>query len=64
MPICKKIAQFLIVTHLLILLGMPDRYCFDHGSIHLCEYEETDSFQVTEMFINNRQRLLGRLLVD
>ena len=62
----KKGAQFLIVTHSPILLGIPDAdiYCFDDGSIHLCEYEETDSFQVTEMFINNRQRLLDRLLAD
>ena len=33
-----------------------------NGSIHLCSYEETESFQVTEMFINNRNALLGRLL--
>ncbi|MFZ2930596.1 MAG: ABC transporter ATP-binding protein, partial [Blautia wexlerae] len=32
--------------------------------IHLCEYEETESYQVTEMFINNRQMLLDRLLTD
>ena len=32
--------------------------------IHLCEYEDTESYQVTEMFINNRQMLLDRLLTD
>ena len=37
---------------------------FDNGRIHLCEYEDTESYQVTEMFINNRQRLLDRLLTD
>ena len=31
-----------------------DIYCFDNGRIHLCEYEDTESYQVTEMFINNR----------
>ena len=41
-----------------------DIYCFDNGRIHLCEYEETESYQVTEMFINNRQMLLDRLLTD
>ncbi len=53
----KEGAQFFIVTHSPILLGIPDAdiYCFDNGSIHLCEYEETESYQVTEMFINNRQ---------
>lgn len=59
-------AQFFIATHSPILLGIPDAdiYCFDHGCIHLCEYEETDSYQVTKMFINNRQMLLDRLLAD
>ncbi len=62
----KEGAQFMIVTHSPILLGMPgaDIYCFDHGRIHLCEYEDTESYQVTEMFINNRQMLLDRLLTD
>ncbi|MDE6980817.1 MAG: AAA family ATPase [Lachnospiraceae bacterium] len=57
-------AQFLIVTHSPILLGMPDAdiYSFDGGEIHLCNYEETDSYIVTEMFINNRKNLLHRLL--
>ena len=45
-------------------LPNADIYCFDNGSIHLCEYEETESYQVTEMFINNRHTLLNRLLAD
>ena len=57
-------SQFFIVTHSPILLGIPgaDIYCFDDGKIHPCEYEETESYQVTEMFINNRKMLLDRLL--
>ena len=35
---------------------------FDSGVIHPCEYEDTESYQVTEMFINDRKRLLDRLL--
>ena len=35
---------------------------FDDGMIHSCEYEDTDSYQVTEMFINNRKQVLDRLL--
>ena len=60
----KSGAQFIIVTHSPILLGMPDAelYSFDDGKIHLCEYEETDSYIVTEMFMNNRKNLLYRLL--
>ena len=40
-------SQFFIVTHSPILLGIPDAdiYCFDCGSIHLCEYEETDNMK-------------------
>lgn len=60
----KQGSQFFIVTHSPILLGIPDAeiLTFDDGKIHTCEYEETDSYQVTEMFINNRKQLLDRLL--
>ena len=60
----KDGAQFIIVTHSPILLGIPDAdiYSFDMGKAHLCEYEETDSYIVTEMFVNNRDNLLNRLL--
>ena len=62
----KQGSQFIIVTHSPILLGIPDAeiLSFDSGLIHRCEYEETDSYQVTEMFINNRERLLERLLYN
>lgn len=67
MEICectKRGSQFIIVTHSPILLGIPgaEILTFDDGFIHSCEYEETDSYQVTEMFINNREQILGRLL--
>ena len=57
-------AQFIIVTHSPILLGMPDAeiLTFDDGAIHPCTYEETDSYQVTSMFINHREQMLHRLL--
>ena len=63
---CKKRSTVLYVTHSPILLGIPDAdiYCFDDGRIHLCEYEETESYQITEMFINNREVLLDRLLKE
>ena len=35
---------------------------FDEGEIQPCRYEETESYQVTEMFINNREQILRRLL--
>ena len=62
----KEGAQFLIVTHSPILLGIPGAaiYCFDQGKVHPCAYEETESYRVTELFINNRQALLNRLLKE
>lgn len=63
---CKKRSTVFLYTHSPILLGIPgaDIYCFDDGKIHLCEYEETESYQITEMFINNREVLLDRLLKE
>ena len=60
----KEGAQFLIVTHAPILLGYPDAeiLSFDRGTIHPTTYEETDSYQVTEMFLNHRRQILYRLL--
>ena len=62
----KEGAQFIIVTHSPILLGLPgaEILSFDDGLIHPCTYEETDSYQVTSMFINNREQILHRLLSE
>ncbi len=60
----KAGAQFIIVTHSPILLAIPDAeiLTFDDGPVHPCTYEETGSYQVTEMFLNNREQILKRLL--
>ena len=57
-------SQFIIATHSPILLGMPgaEILSFDSGVIHPCEYEDTESYQVTEMFINDSKRLQDKLL--
>ena len=59
-------SQFLIATHSPILLGIPgaEILSFDDGELHACTYEETESYQVMEMFINNRELLLERLLQE
>ena len=59
-------AQFIIVTHSPILLGLPgaEILSFDGGRIHPIEYEETDSYRITSMFINDRERLLSKLLEE
>ena len=61
-----KGAQFIIVTHSPILLGLPEAeiLSFDNGSIHPCDYNETDSYRITSMFINDRERIIRRLLDD
>ena len=57
-------AQFIIVSHSPILLGMPDAeiFSFDNGTIHPCQYEDTDSYVITKTFVNNRQHYLNQLL--
>lgn len=59
-------SQFIIITHSPILLGLPgaDIVSFDDGEVHRIGYEETESYQVTEMFINNREYLLRRLFAE
>lgn len=59
-------SQFIIATHSPILLGIPDSeiLSFDDGMVTACEYEDTESYQVMEMFINNRERLIKGLLAD
>ncbi len=57
-------AQFIIATHSPILLGTPgsEILSFDGGRIHPIVFEETDSYQITRMFLNDRERFLHRLL--
>lgn len=51
------------MTHSPVLLGLPnaDIFTFDDEMVHVCDYEETDSYRITEMFINNRGQLLKYL---
>ncbi|MCR5232984.1 MAG: AAA family ATPase [Lachnospiraceae bacterium] len=59
-------SQFIIVSHSPILLGIPgaDILSFDDGEVHALAYEETESYQVTKMFIENRDQMLSHLLHD
>lgn len=59
-------AQFFIATHAPILLGIPggEILSFDRGPVHPCSYEDTESYQVTKMFLLNRERLLAELLKE
>lgn len=59
-------SQFFIATHSPILLAIPDAeiLCFDDGAIHACEYEETGSYQIMKLFMDNRQLVLNHLIAD
>ncbi len=34
------------------------------GKIHTCQYEDTESYLVTKMFLSNREQMLKRLLEE
>ena len=57
-------SQFIIVTHSPILLGVPDAEIleFSDAGIQPCAYEDTESYRITRLFIENRERMLNRLL--
>lgn len=59
-------AQFIIVTHSPILLGLPDAdiISFDDGVLHRIKYNETESYKITEMFINRRTQVLENLFEE
>ena len=59
----KAGAQFIIASHSPILLGYPgaDIFSFSQEPLKKIGYEETESYQVMEMFINNRDGVLKQL---
>ena len=59
-------AQFFLVTHSPILLGLPDAaiLSFDDGPLHPIAYEDTDSYQITSLFLSDRKRILHNLLEE
>ena len=57
-------AQVIMATHSPILLGLPGAriLSFDDGDIREVAYEETEHYQVMELFINHRDQVLEHLL--
>lgn len=64
--LAKAGAQFIIVSHSPILLSLPgaEILSFGDGKIHPCKYEDTDSYKVISLFINDREQILKRLLEE
>ena len=59
-------AQFIIATHSPILLGLPEGQIlnFSETGVAPCRYEDTDSYIITKMFVNDRQAMLRHLLEE
>ena len=57
-------SQFIIASHSPILLAMPEAEIlyFDANGIRPCAYEETDSYRITKLFLDDRKRILHHLL--
>ena len=56
-------SQFIIATHSPLLLGMPEAQilCFDETGIHEIAWEDTESYRITKLFLDNRNRLLDMI---
>lgn len=59
-------AQFILVTHSPILLGLPgaELLSLDGNALRPIAYTDTESYQVTRMFIEQREGLLKKLLEE
>ena len=59
----KAGSQFIITTHSPILLAMPQAQILNFDDqIQPCAYEDTESYQITKMFIEDRDQILYKLL--
>jgi len=61
-----KNSQFIIATHSPILMAYPDAriYQINAEGINRVDFEETEHFQVTRHFLNNRERMLKQLFEE
>lgn len=59
-------SQFIIVTHSPILLALPNSkiYSFDLDSPPIISLEECESYEILNLFMNNRETLMKHLLGD
>ncbi|MCG7406089.1 AAA family ATPase [Paenibacillus sp. ACRRX] len=59
-------SQFIIATHSPILMGYPDAQIinFDSHPIAQIRYEDTDHYQITRKFLENRKSVLKHLFED
>ncbi|MCB1096825.1 MAG: AAA family ATPase [Verrucomicrobiae bacterium] len=57
-------SQFIIATHSPIIMAYPDAWIYQlsENGIERVEYQETQHVDLTRRFLNNRKRMLDRLL--
>ncbi|MDB5175793.1 MAG: hypothetical protein JWM81_651 [Candidatus Saccharibacteria bacterium] len=60
----KSGSQFIIATHSPIIMGYPDASIFlvTKGGLRATTYEDTEHYQLTKYFLDNRQKVLKELL--
>lgn len=58
--------QFIISTHSPILMTYPNSIIYEikENTIKEVDVEDTDHFQITKSFLNNKERFLNILLND
>ena len=59
-------SQFIIATHSPILLGLPGAQIlnFSDEGIRSIRYEDTESYQITKLFLERRRQMLDELFKD
>jgi predicted ATPase len=59
-------SQFIVATHSPILLGYPNAriYVLDEAGIAQANYEETEQYELTRSFLDDRERFLHYLFSD
>ena len=59
-------SQFIIATHSPILLGLPGAQIlnFSDEGIQPIRYEDTESYQITKLFLERRRQMLDELFKD
>ena len=57
-------SQFIVATHSPILMGAADAeiYLFDEEGVQRVAYEDTEHYQITKRFLDDRKGMLRRLL--
>ncbi|KAF1083903.1 Bacitracin export ATP-binding protein BceA [Sporotomaculum syntrophicum] len=62
----KGKAQFIMATHSPIIMAYPGAviYSFDGARVSRINYEETEHYQLTKAFLNDRERFFMHLFAD